>query len=264
MNKIKAIIIISFIATIISAVIGVAVYYSFLSPFRAAANEGNLEEVLGKVTYIEYNVSDQQGNKYIVKVENNPTAKSGVAELYSGDSLEYKVYYNYSGSGLTYARIEYSNGTVKEYRGADVVVLEDFFLTSLKFNIEPANLTVTDFSPFPGVAPVYLPKFLGERLQVNWDMLASIRRGTGNVSSLMEVRVGMGKLVIMGKEVSGATLVLNPSAPNPTVKWSMLSYSMFLTDMKGLPVVGSWSVSITTPGQEYRLTYNLVTIHFSG
>ncbi len=257
MNKIKLMIIISFAVMIISAAIGVAVYYSYLQPFRVAANTGNLEDVLSHVTYLEYNATDQDGNVYLVKLWNNPSNKSGKAELYVNNQLNYTFYYSYSGTGLSYGKIEYANGTVREYAGADVVLIEDYFLTSLAYSYNQQNNTVDEFKPFPGVGPVYLHKFLADRVQLDWSTMASITK-TGELSPLVDVRVGAGDVKLMGETLSGATVTLVPKVISPPTPWARLIYSLVIVDYNGNALIPAWSITITVPGKEYRVSYTLI------
>lgn len=262
MNKIKMIIIISFAATLVSAVVGVAIYYSYLHPFRVAAHTGNLEEVLSHVTYLEYNATDQDGHKYLVKLWNYPSNKSGKAVLYTDNNLTYTLYYQYSGPGLTYGKIVYSNGTVQEYKGADVVMIEDYFLTSLEFSYDSQNNTVYAFKPFPGIAPVYLHKFLQERVQIDWSKVGKITR-QNEISPLVDVRVGAGSVKLMNKTLNGATVQVIPRVVGAPTPWAQVLFSLAIVDYNGQALVPDWTATITVPGKEYRVSYSLISIQTS-
>lgn len=260
MNKIKMMIIISFAVMLVTALVGVAIYHSYLHPFRLAAGTGNLEDALSHLSYLEYNATDQNGTVYLVKLWNYPSNKSGRAELYVNQVLNYTFYYTYSGSGLTYGRIEYSNGSVKEYKGADVVLIEDYFLTSLEYSYNSQNNTVDVFKPFPGVAPIYLQKFLYDRVQLDWGKIGAITK-TGEISPLVDVRVGAGDVKLMGKTLSGVTVTIIPKVAGPPTPWARLVYSLVIVDYNGKPLIPAWSTSITVPGKEFRVSYTLINFN---
>ena len=259
MDKIKAIIISSFILVIISASIGVAIYYSYLSPFRALAREGSLGGLMAHVTYLEYNATDQDGANYLVKLWNNPSGENGKAELYKEGSLQYTLYYNYTANGLTGAKIVYPNGTVKDYTGAKVVAIEDYFLSSIEVEMNATSNAVLGFKPFPGIGPVYLPLFLKDRAQIDWSQLAHITRRP-EPSRLMDVRIGSGSVKLLGGTLKGATVIITPRVINPPNVWTKLSYTMFLAKYRGIVIVPTWSVELTVPGHEYRVEYALLNI----
>ncbi len=262
MNKIKTIIIASFILVIVSASIGVAIYYSYLSPFRVLAKEQGLEGILSKITYLKYNATDQDGNNYLIELVNNPQEKSGRADLYENGKLLYTFYYNYTATGLTSAKIVYSNGSIRTFNGAEVVLVEDYFFSSLQFSYNSQNKTVNLFKPFPGVAPVYLPIFLKDRAQVDWGQLSHITR-RGEPSQIMEARIGSGSAKFMGKTVKGATILLTPRVINPPNDWTRLTYSLFITKYNGIAVLPAWSVGLTVPGKQYQIEYALISVKHS-
>ncbi len=262
MQKIKLIILLSFAAMIVSALVGIAMYYSYLEPFRVLASEQSLGDALDRVSYLEYTVTTINGSAYTVKVYNDPGARSGKAELYSGGSLLYTFEYTYQDNGLGSARLVYANGSVVEYPGAEIVSVEDYFLTSLLYEYDQQNASLTRLEPFPGIGPIYLPVFIGDRLEIDWTVLASITK-TGDLSPIMEVLVGARTVDYLGKEVDAAALTIYPKVINPPNKWGFLNYELTLIADDGLAVAPWYKVDLTVPGQEYSLTFEVIALNKS-
>jgi hypothetical protein len=155
--------------TLLSALGGATVYYMHLSVLRSLASPPSLGESLDAVAYMEYSirVGDEE---YTVKIRNSPEAREGVAEIYRGGELLYKIRYRYAENTLTYVARE-QGGEVEEL---DPVEYEDAFFTSLRITTGPAG--EINAEPFPGVAPLQAPFYITRSMGVNWD---SFIRGAG-------------------------------------------------------------------------------------
>ncbi len=263
----KALIIASFIAMVVSGVAGVLYYYSSLEPFRLIAHYDSPGPVLDKVSYIEYTVEDLEGNRYTARVYNDPASRTGRAELYSGDgTLLYTFHYTYSDTGLVEAWKEYPNGTRVEFTGGLIVLAEDAFFTGVNYTIAEGNATIAAFDPFPGAAPVFLPQYLADYLQVDWGLLASlIKHRAAQPSTLMDLSIVNGRVVYNGEEVDAVIIRMQPRVLNPPNKWAAATYllGVVVDDNAGLPVTATWSIEVALGGQDYRLSYNVTAIEFS-
>ena len=263
--NIKALIVGSFILMLASAVVGVAIYYSYLEPFRVLAEIKQPGPVLDKVTYIEYRGNKIGGGDYLVKVTNDPTTRSGKAELYVNGTLAYTFYYTYADYGLKSAYIEYPNNTRYEYQGGLVVEAEAAFLTGLDFVMDTQNFTLVKFEPFPGVAPVYLLPFIGHTLEIDWKVLGSITGGgMGQASPLVDVQFGTVTVNYKGEEVDTIIIYIPRSLANPPNQWGYASYTATVVVDNNLVVTTDWSVEVALPGQDIAYNFTLVDIQFSG
>ena len=263
----KTLIIASFVAMIISGIAGVFAYYSYLEPFRAVASINNPVEILDKVTYLEYTVTDLEGNKYVVKLFNNPAAGRGNATLYdAAGNIISTLEYTYDDKGLSSARLIYPNGTTIDYNGSLIIMAEEAFYTGCNYTFAAGNQTIISLTPFPGSAPLTMHIYLTPLLGINWDYLASIRKSPNDrPSEFMDLRLFEGNIVYRGQEERAVILQLTPVLVNPPNKWAAASYTMALVvdPDTGIPVIPFASIEAGFGTQVYRLDYNLTTVEFT-
>ncbi len=264
----KILIVSSFALMVVLGVIGVIIYYQQLEPFRLIASINAPGNILDKVTYIEYTVKDLEGNTYMAKLYNNPANRSGVGELYDANgTLLYKIRYTYNDNGLVSGSKILPNGTIIfNYTGGYIVELEDAFFTGVNYTISP-NGTIVAYDPFPGAAPIYLPVYLADYLQIDWNLLASITKPRNvNISRLVDLNIATGKTIYNGNEVNAIIIQTEPFVLNPPNKWAASRITMAITvdDKVNLPVVTSWSIEAASAGKSYLLSFNLTKIEFTG
>ncbi len=263
----KTLIVASFVAMIVSGIAGVFAYYSYLEPFRAVAGIHNPVELLDKVTYLEYTVTDLEGNKYTVKLYNNPAERSGNATLYDSKGNIIAVFeYTYDEKGLSSARLSYPNGTIVDYNGSLIILAEEAFYTGANYTFATGNQTMISLKPFPGSAPLTMHIYLTPLLGINWDYLASIRKSpNAKPSEFMDLRVFESKIKYMGQETRAVILQLTPILVNPPNKWASALYTiaLVLDPNTKVPVVPFASIEAGFGTQVYRLDYNLTSIEFS-
>jgi len=263
--NIKLLIAASFALMLISAVVGVALYYNTLEPFRVLAQIDQPGPVLDKVSYIEYRGNKAGGGDYLVKVYNDPATRSGRAELYVDGELYYTFYYTYDDIGLTSGYVEYANGTRVDYPGGLIVEAEDAFFTGLDFQMDVGNLTLYKMEPFPGVPPVYLLPYLGKVLQIDWNALGSITGGGATQASpISDIQFGTTTTTYKGEEVSTLAIYIQRGVTNPPNKWGFANIAATVVVNNGIVVVTEWSVEVAIPGQDVAYNFSLVDIQFSG
>ena len=259
--NIKLVIASLFVLTIISAVVGVAIYYESLSPIRLVSRCSKVGDVLDKVTYLEYNVSDMQGNKYVIKVDNNPSTRSGTVEMYSGGNLVMKVEYKYE-DRLKYIKITYQNGTNKTYQGLDASKYEEPFYTSINLQYNQSS-GAANISVFPGVGPLYLPCFVGKAAQINWKYYASLVKPRNLPYGLVDVSINFGKTKYKGQEINAVVVQITRRGAIQN-KWILPVYNLALADMNGVPVAVSMSVDVLTPQGGGTLIFHVLDLKTAG
>jgi len=263
--NIKLLIAASFALMLVSAVVGVALYYNNLEPFRVLAKMDQPGPVLDKISYIEYRGNKAGGGEYLVKVYNDPAARSGYAELYVDGELQYTFYYTYVDYGLESGYILYPNGSRVDYQGGLIVQAESAFLTGLDFQMDMANMTLYKFEPFPGVAPVYLLPYLGKVLQIDWNALGSLTGGDPTrASTIADIQFGTTTVEYKGQEVGALSIYIGRGVVNPPVQWGYANYVATVVVDNGIVIATQWSVELAVPGQDIAYNFSLVDIQFSG
>ncbi|MCE4628139.1 MAG: hypothetical protein F7C34_03205 [Desulfurococcales archaeon] len=259
--NIKLLIVSLFVLTVISAVVGVTIYYSSLDPVRLLAGCTGVDSVLDKIETLNYTITDAEGNVYRVIVRNNPTSNSGTAELFRGDNLSLTIEYKYS-TRLESITLKYPNGTVESYEGINASVYEEPFYTSLIFDYNQSSGSVR-VEPFPGIGPVYLLCYVGKAADINWAQYASLRKPRTAAYGLVDVSMSFGKTEFKGKEYNSIVIQISRRGAI-TNKWVLPVYAAALIDYKGVPVSVSLSLDIPSPQGGERIVFQVTDVKVSG
>ncbi len=259
--NIKLVIISLFVLTLILGLSGLYVYYESLKPLRLVKNCNTIADVLDKITYLEYNVTDSQGHSYLVKVKNDPEAKTGTIEYFYNGTKNATITYKYSNK-LDYLEIRYENGTVKNATGLEAAAYEEAFYTSLMLEYNQTSGSASA-KFFPGIAPVYMTCYIGKALNITWDYYADLVKPRKQAFGLVDVSVNYGKTNYKGEEVN--VVILQIARRGAIVsKWTVPVYEIALTDMGNVPVAVNLAVSIPQQGGTLDYRFHLVDIQTRG
>ncbi|MCE4603716.1 MAG: hypothetical protein F7B20_01975 [Aeropyrum sp.] len=163
--------------TVVSALGGIAVYYMHYNTLKAMAFTPTLGDILDDIDYLEYTVKIG-GDEYRVVVDNNPSSRSGTAELYLNGELQYTIEYEYIENALkTLSRVDPNTG---EKSPLDVLRWEEAFLTGLVFSQGPEG-EIIGVDVFPGIAPLYAPFYISGSLNIDWEALITTGTSPGSV-----------------------------------------------------------------------------------
>ncbi len=258
----KLIIVSLFVIMVILGVVGVFVYYQSLAPLRDVRDCGTIGDVLDRVSYLEYNITDKEGNYYLVKLNNDPSSHSGKIEYYKNAKLVATAQYSYSNRLDSFSIHYVESNTTINVSGNQAYVFEDKFYTSLNITYNESQ-GITYAEPFPGVAPLYLVCYVGKATDINWSYYANIRKSRDFTYGIMDVRVSSAKTLFMGEETNAVvvSLVRRGGAPN---MWALPIYQFVLVDYNGLAVANSIVVDIATPTYANTFTFQLVSIQLAG
>ncbi len=254
----KILIIVTFMAMLVSGIIGAYLYYSYVSPVERLADTGklSLEEVLDKVSYIEYKETVNEST-YIFKVSNNPGDNTGLIEAYTGNgTLLYKLEYKYNGDLLSEVYKIYPNGSREEVNPR---VYEPDFKTSIHLRVAGRSANV---SPSAGVGPVYMIYYLTDELDIDWKAATSPRGGV--ISQVVSINIIPGEVDFLGERVRGTILSITPVNPlfSPTI-WGMPEYSIYLANLDGIVVSPKYRMVLTLQAGEYIVDVELVNIQLA-
>ncbi len=258
-----------FILTLVLGVVGLYLYYSSLAPLRLVEGCSGISSVLDHVKYMEYNITDQEGNVYLVKLSNNPGNRTGKIEFYINGELNATVTYKY-GSKLEYIHIEYSNGTNITAKGINATAYyEEPFATSLvfKYNETAAQPTPTpggqaqtvEIHPFPGIAPVYMHCFLGKALQIDWRQYAGLIKPRNQTPGIVNVYVSFGKTNFSGTQINSLILSISRRL-SISGKWSIPVYNMVVAKIDSVPAIITMVVDVRTPENPVTYTFHLIKL----
>ncbi len=259
--NIKLLIVSLFVLTVISAVVGVTIYYSSLDPVRLLAGCSGVDSVLDKISTLNYTITDTEGNTYRVVVKNNPASKSGTAEMFQGGNLSLKIEYRYS-ARLESITLEYPNGTTKTFEGINASVYEEPFYTSLIFDYNQSSGSVR-VQPFPGVGPVYLLCYVGKAVDINWAQYASLRKPRTTAYGLVDVSMSFGKTEFKGEEYNSILIQISRRGAIAN-KWVLPVYAASLIDYNGVPVSVSITLDIPSPQGGERIVFRVTDLTVSG
>ncbi len=254
----KTLIILLFVLTLASGIVGAYIYFSYVGPVEKL-EEGNiptLSQVLDRIDEIEYSITVNE-TSYIVKLDNDPGTRSGVAELYyANGTLVYKIKYKYSDELLESVTTIYPNGTTKE---ENPQVYEPYFKTGIYLRLAGQK---AEMGPAPGIGPAYLIYYLTDELDIDWRALTSPRGG--QPSQLVDINVVPSDVEFMGETVRGVTLGLIPTNPlfSPTV-WGMPEYTIDLVVANDIVVAPYYKLVLTLQTGEYTAEVKLTSISFS-
>lgn len=258
----KLIIAALFILMVILGVTGVVLYYKSLAPLRDVKECTTVGDVLDRVKYLEYNITDQAGNFYLVKVYNDPATRSGTIEYYGNNTLIAKASYTY-GTRLESFSISYlDTNTSINASGTNIYIFEDKFYTSLNMTYNE-TVGITGAEPFPGIAPIYMICYVGKANDINWDYYASIIKPRNYTLGVMDVQVSYAKTLFLGEETDAllVRLVRRGTAIN---MWTYPLYEFVLVDYNGLAVANTIIVDIAMPQYTNTFVFHLVDIQLAG
>lgn len=253
----KTLIISTFILTVILAVVGLYIYYSYSGPIHVLANGVQpFGQVMDRVKYMEYNVTE--GNEtFIIKVSNSPETRSGQIDVYKAGNLVYTLEYSYDDNGLKSASIVYPNGTISDL---DTVAYDESFKTSLELTLagEASKLTHK-----PGVGPVYAIFFLTDSIGINWKSLVD-PKATEPPSTFVRVDAVPADINTTWGVMRGTVITMVPEQQTgilpPPSPWALVTFQFNIVDYNGLLVASSYTAVLVTQQDEYRVTVNLVDL----
>ncbi|GBF09325.1 hypothetical protein apy_10500 [Aeropyrum pernix] len=229
---------------LLSAVGGAAVYYMHYGVLKSLASPTpSLGAILDSVDRLEYEVR-VGGDVYRVVVDNSPSSRSGVAELYKAGELQYKIRYEYGENALTsMARIDPASGLETPM---DVLRWEEAFLTGLSF-AQGSQGEIIGVEVFPGIAPLYLHYYLSGALGIDWGQFIA----QGAVSAAVRVNVSFQKVETPEGAKRGLQVVLLPQAAGLSQNlWAQAPLSMELARIDGLIAASKIRYDLAIPGQE--------------
>ncbi len=238
-----------FVATIISAIVGYAIYWSYASVLREIQGEESLYDILSKVTRLEYNVSSPDDGNFTVILENDPQAGQATLKMVNSNGTVVALYeFKYDGNGVTEAKRIYPE------TGEELIVtpndMENQLFTPVAFTINQteAGVQQVSVSPSPSLGPLVLPYVLSKELQIDW---ATTR------SQIAQVRVGFTEIEWEGQKLKGVAVTVEPRLPTPLTEWSRATIiAMMLAKINGIPAVVQASI---VAGQD-RVEMNLVAL----
>ncbi len=257
----KTLIISTLILTIVLALVGLYFYYSYSGPIHTlASGVPQFGQVMDKVTYMEYNVTDRN-ETLIVKVSNDPATRSGQIEVYKAGNLLYKLEYSYDDNGLKSASIVSPNGTVNEL---DPVAYDEVFKTSLELTLAGE---ASELQHKPGVGPVYAIFFLTDSIGINWKNLVD-PKATEPPSAFVRVDAVPADINTAWGTMRGTVVTLTPEQQTgilpPPSPWALVTFQFNMVEYNGLLVASSYTAVIVTPQDEYRVSVKLMELETTG
>lgn len=244
--------------TLASAVSGLYIYASHISPLKALDRGEEFGEILDRLSALTYSM-EWDGRTLTVRIANNPQERAGVIEVYEGGDLLYVLEYSYESSRLTELRRVYPGGFVEDL---DPLAMEEAFLTNMLFN-ETVEGQVTGLEAFPGIAPIYFLHYITRAINIDWSAFYS-PRAAGAPLPLSEVNVDFSKVRLGDSEIRGVSVSILPSPAFFTPsKWGVAGVQAQVAVKEGLVVAVSMVIEYPLGEREVRISINVVELSSS-
>ncbi|MEM4770188.1 MAG: hypothetical protein QXL49_01155 [Acidilobaceae archaeon] len=251
---IRIIVVSMFILTLLSAISGLWIYHSYISPLRGLAEKPSIGDILDKVTKISYTMTFN-GEIYIVEVSNNPTVRSGFIRLtYSNGSIvEYTFNYTKNLVLIRILKPQYNTTLLnpREYGEA--------FATNIRF-IQDQGGNVIGVEPFPGIAPLYALHYIGNATLIDWESLYNPRaqHRPQNIQYLFTT-INLG-----GETYRGVEILIQPlyNILTQTLKWYSVEVHAKIANIRGIVTAGELTINIVLRGEIKTIEIKLENIEF--
>ncbi len=245
-SKPMILITILFVATIVSAIVGYAIYWSYASVLKEVQGEPSLCDMLSRVAKLEYNVSSPDDGNFTVIFENDPQAGQATLKMVNSNGTVVVLYeFKCDSNGITEAKRVYPE------TGEELIVtpsdMENQLFTPVVFTVNQteAGVQQVSVSPSPSLAPLVLPYVLAKELQIDWVTTRS---------QLAQVRVGFTEMEWGGQTLKGVAVTVEPRLPTPLTEWSRATIIAFMmAKINGIPAVVQASIVAGQDSVEIKL-----------
>lgn len=236
-----------FAATLISAVVGYAIYWSYASVLRDFRGQPTVYDVLSRVSRVEYNVSSPDDGNFTVILENNPQSGEATLRMVDANGSIVALYkFKYDRNGVTEAV------RVDPETGEEIVVtpgdMENLLFTPVKFTVNETQtgLASVSVSPQPSLGPLVLPYVVAEEFRMDWVTARS---------QLAQVRIGFTQVDWDGGKVKGVAATVEPRTTTPLTQWSRATLiALVMARVNGVPAAVQATIVAGQDSVEFKLT----------
>jgi len=237
------------VSTLASAIAGLWVYNSHISPLKALASKPALGDVLDRLELLDYTM-DFDGTTWRVVIENSPSARNGTIKVYDVEGrllAEYR--FNYTKTLLLELASTVEGGNVTLLNPIEYL---EAFATNIKFN-QTAEGTITGVTVFPGIAPLYALTYIGNATLIDWSSFYKPRGQHPQWVSILFTKVKLGSEEYRGVEV---IIQQQQAILTAALKWYQVSVLAKLANVGGVAVASELTMVAPKPGGE-ALTVNI-------
>ncbi len=250
-SKAMVIIGVLFAVTLVTAVVGYAIYYSYAGVLsELARSQPSLYELLQSFKRLEYRASSPDEGDLTVILANDPARGRLEITVTAANGTRIAVYtVDYGPEGVVSAsRFDPATGEEKLVTPSE---MERILLNPVEFTTSQAQAglpQVAGVRVSPGLGPLVMPYTITAELSVDWRRAAS---------PWATVNIGFTEAEYAGSTLRGMAVTITPQTRLPTSPWTQATIiAMVLAEVEGLPAAVQASV---VAGQD-RVDITLVSI----
>ncbi len=238
----RVLIVVFALLTLVSAITGLWIYNSHISPLKALASKPSLSDVLDTIKIIKYTM-EFKNITWLVEISSNAITRSGFIKVYDIEGrliVEYR--FNYTKTTILWlSRIE-ANGSSAILNPIEYM---EAFATNIKFH-QAEDGSIKDVEPFPGIAPLYALTYIGNATLIDWSTFYKVRVDR---SPPQWVQIAFTKVRTEEGEARGVEISIQPQQTpfTTTFKWYHVGLHAKLASLSIIPVAWELTLVVVTP-----------------